>query len=57
MKRTQRSVLSMLLSALALAAAVLSLSTLPEASCSEPSAKEPVQLVQSTSAILEDKAA
>ena len=55
MKRNPRTVLSTLLAALALAAAAVSLPRLPQ-SDAEPSTKAPVQVAQSTSAILEDRA-
>jgi len=56
MKITTRSLLSMLLTSLALTAAAIGLSGLPAASA-ETSVEAPVQLAQSTSAILEDRSA
>ena len=56
MKRTARTVLATFLAALALTAATAGVSLLPQPQ-TEPSTSAPVQLTQSTSAILEDRAA
>ena len=56
MKRTPPTVLSILLTTLALASAAVSLVGLPQSDAA-PAVKAPAQVAQSTSAILEDRAA